>query len=588
MKKTITMWLGILSFAAIQAQNYHRVYPSGHSGYDVFYYHINAVESFPGVPNGYITSGETRHVSGTAYRFPVVLRSDRNGLLTQPVNFKKTYWVYDAAMNYRPAYSIGSFPYPSGQTVSVGNYFSENMGDIKGVYRQLLGTDGTPINTRFYAFQYLGEASRVIKSEAYPGYLFVCGKSFDVSAWAFRASVMCIDASGNLLWSNMYNIGSNSNSNDDVANTICEIAVGASGGPEIVIAGSAAVADPVSGTVPRLFIQRISPLTGAVISTPVLINPSSSQSYEVSDMIYTNSSVYGGSLLLTGAMNTYYGGGGMATDAWAMMVSANAGTVHWTRQLYPSTGTGFERNVKAVQLTDASGNATYALAGQSITTGGGWNGHIVNLDRFGVPLPGQWINYGGAWDEAVSFATRAAGSNTAVAMAGVSWIGANNGWIAHTNSALTIVCSYTSDNCIWLVPDNSITTATVLTGSDAVQQNAVSMPLEWLVPTTICASSVSRMDGEEEEAPVTETETELSVWPNPATDHITLKIPALKENSTLEITDVSGRVIFSQQLIAAEAVQQTEIDISNLCAKGVYAVTLTGSRKRFTKTLVVQ
>jgi hypothetical protein len=588
MKNTITLFCALLSIAVTHAQNYHRVYPSGVSGYDVFFNQITPVENIPATPLGYITAGETRYATSLAYRFPVVLRSDKDGTLTQPVNFKKTYVIYNEQGQYRPATGLAAFPLVDGQTVVIGNYYQTDGSNLGGVYWQKLDAGGNPLQTKMYAFTDNGQAFQVIRSQINPDRFFICGKTFDPASNAYRASVMCVDISGTLIWCRSYDILQNSSSENDEARTVCEVAAGPSGGAELAVAGSVLKNHPSRGIVPALFVQRVNPANGALLANAQLIEPSSSYSCEVFDMILVNTANYGYSFLLAGAINTYSGSGpGYDSDAWAMLISTDATTVHWNRQIYPFTGY-FERNVKAIELTDSYGGVTYALAGQNTSPGMGWNAHVVRLDKSGKPMAGQWFTYGGAWDETSAHATRVAGSTQAVALSGFSWISENHGWIAHTTSALAVPCSYSSGSCSWTAPATTVSSVSTNETVEGTTKNASSLVYEWLVPTAICYSPSSRLAAEAENENVLMNEDAgFTIYPNPASSQITISLSALEEVSTVTITDISGRVVYSSQVSPAPEKQTLAVMFDENFAKGVYTVAISNSHKKQTKLLIV-
>jgi hypothetical protein len=588
MKKNITLICAVLSFAATQAQNYHNVYPSGVSGYDVFFNQITPVENIPATPLGYITAGETRIATNLAYRFPVVLRSDKNGTLTQPVNFKKTYVIYNDLGQYRPATGLAAFPMTDGQTVVIGNYYQTDGSNLGGVYWQKLDAAGFPVQTKMYEFTSNGQAFQVIRSQINPDWFYICGKTYDPAYSAYRASVMCVDLSGTLLWCRSYNVLMNNSNENDEARTVCEVPAGPSGGVELAVAGSAIKADPVRGNVPVLFVQRVNASNGMPLANAQLIEPGISSSIEVFDMIHVNTANYGNCLLLAGAFNTYFGGSSYDSDAWGMLINLSATTVHWNRQIYPFTGY-FERNVKVIELTDTYGAVSYALVGQNTSPGMGWNAHVVHLNKGGIPFSGQWFTYGGAWDETISHATRVAGNTHAVAMSGFSWINENHGWIAHTNSALTVPCSYTAASCTYSSPATTVSYAGIVDASEGVTKQAVSYVYEWLVPTPICFSASSRLANEEPDTNEWMNEDAgFTVYPNPASaasDQVMVKFnKAMDVTSVVKVTDVAGREVFSVTLPAGYS---QPMSLGNLPA-GMYSVSLITNEETETRRLIVQ
>lgn len=64
-------------------------------------------------------------------------------------------------------------------------------------------------------------------------------------------------------------------------------------------------------------------------------------------------------------------------------------------------------------------------------------------------------------------------------------------------------------------------------------------------------------------------ELELTVYPNPATDRITLNIPAHVENASLEVFDASGALVLVKELLTTNSVQLTNLMSGNYFYKVV-------------------
>jgi Secretion system C-terminal sorting domain len=587
-KYSILLLLAMLSAASICAQSYHTVYPSGFSGYSNYFYSITPVENIPATPLGYISAGETRTSSGPMYRYPCVIRTDKNGLLTQPVNFKRLYILFDLTGTYRQGYAVGAFPMIDGQTVVVGNYYDLSGGNIEGIYWQLLNADGSVAGTTFYKYTFRGQAVKVIQS-AYGGNLYVCGQSYDPFHNSSRVSVMNIDPWGNLVWSKMYDIGGNSPTDNDEAVGICELPYGPTGNVELVVAGKSYFNDAVRGQVARIFAQRMNPADGSLHAAPVLYDALADNMFRVEHIQAVTDASFGVGVLFTGA---FIRNSGIQSEAWAMLTDNSISNVLWTNYYVPASSSSmYEINRASAQLTDVLGNNYFALCGNNTTVAGSWNGHVIKVDLNGNPTVSAWNNYGGAWDEVFASATHAAGSTTTMAMAGNSQIGTDiHGWIAHTNSSLAVPCSYLTDNCSANKANCSKTTTTYSDKDDAVKQNASSWPIDWFVPYPICYSAVRLADVavEADDMIAENNNSVFSIFPNPASNQVAVNIDKLDENAKLIITDISGREVLSRQISSSETEQTIRIDFDGLLAKGLYTVTLQTSIKTKTELLIIQ
>ncbi|MGL5890070.1 MAG: T9SS type A sorting domain-containing protein, partial [Bacteroidia bacterium] len=532
---------------------------------------------------GYISAGEARSSSGPMYRYPCVIRTDKNGLLTQPVNFKRLYILLDMTGNYRQGYAVGAFPVIDGKTVVVGNYYDINATVIEGIYWQLLNADGSVAGTVFYKYTHHGKAVQVIQS-AFGGNLYVCGETYDPAYNTSRVSVMNIDPAGNLVWSKMYDIGGNAATDNDMAVSICEMPYGPTGNVELVVAGKSYFNDPVRGQVARIFAQRMNPGDGSLHAAPVLYDALADNMFRIEHIQAVTDPSFGTAVLFTGA---FIRNAGTQNEAWAMLTDNSLNNVTWTNYYVPASSPAmYQINHSSAQLTDALGNNYFTLCGSNTTAAGSWNGHVIKVDLNGNPAISGWNIYGGAWDESFAASTRAAGSLTEMAMAGTSQIGSDNhGWIAHTNSSLAVPCSYLTDNCSADKADYAKQTTTCTDKIDAEKQNASSWAYDWFVPYPICYSAVRLAN---EEIQHDNTNSEFIVFPNPATDQVTIKVNKLDEAAKLMITDITGREVISRQISSSETEQTIRIDFEGLLAKGLYTITLQTSAEIKTQLLSIQ
>lgn len=75
----------------------------------------------------------------------------------------------------------------------------------------------------------------------------------------------------------------------------------------------------------------------------------------------------------------------------------------------------------------------------------------------------------------------------------------------------------------------------------------------------------------------------LKLYPNPASGQINVELSSLSENSSLDIFDISGKIVYTQSLIQLE----NAIDISGL-DKGVYFITIQTGKNNYSEKIVVE
>ena len=85
-----------------------------------------------------------------------------------------------------------------------------------------------------------------------------------------------------------------------------------------------------------------------------------------------------------------------------------------------------------------------------------------------------------------------------------------------------------------------------------------------------------------------ENATLFTVYPNPASDQLTVELQGFQERTFLiEVIDLNGRVIYSQQTNALGAQQQEQINTANL-SPGMYYVRVSGSADNWVRSFVKQ
>ena len=103
----------------------------------------------------------------------------------------------------------------------------------------------------------------------------------------------------------------------------------------------------------------------------------------------------------------------------------------------------------------------------------------------------------------------------------------------------------------------------------------------------ISSSSYFRTSGEEIDIETTPVTGELLVFPNPATNEISLVLPFGKGGEgTLSILDVTGKMMFSQKMTAGQADKTYNMDVSGF-KPGLYLVYFSTGQQTFTQKLAV-
>ena len=77
----------------------------------------------------------------------------------------------------------------------------------------------------------------------------------------------------------------------------------------------------------------------------------------------------------------------------------------------------------------------------------------------------------------------------------------------------------------------------------------------------------------------------ISLYPNPANEYITLGINSIKGNNTIIISDIYGRII-RQESFCADGIIQRNITVSDL-TQGTYLITLQNGNRMETKKFVI-
>lgn len=81
------------------------------------------------------------------------------------------------------------------------------------------------------------------------------------------------------------------------------------------------------------------------------------------------------------------------------------------------------------------------------------------------------------------------------------------------------------------------------------------------------------------------TATDLQLFPNPATDYVTIQYPAVGGFNELRIVDVTGKIVSQQSLSSSD--KETEINVA-LFPEGIYFVQLRGASQQLTELLSIK
>jgi hypothetical protein len=76
------------------------------------------------------------------------------------------------------------------------------------------------------------------------------------------------------------------------------------------------------------------------------------------------------------------------------------------------------------------------------------------------------------------------------------------------------------------------------------------------------------------------------VYPNPASEEVTIELSSSKENITLEIMNTIGQVVYQEVIISSSAKTLKTINTSGL-TKGVYMITISTENNKVFKKLVI-
>lgn len=114
----------------------------------------------------------------------------------------------------------------------------------------------------------------------------------------------------------------------------------------------------------------------------------------------------------------------------------------------------------------------------------------------------------------------------------------------------------------------------------------------WSISCTPTRATVSTSRSNIKHGSITtgvETNTELNstvIYPNPATDFVTIEIPGLTQNATIRILNTIGQIVYEQKMVTSGRSGIHKIDTSDL-PKGIYTVAIESKDVNVFKKLVV-
>ena len=81
----------------------------------------------------------------------------------------------------------------------------------------------------------------------------------------------------------------------------------------------------------------------------------------------------------------------------------------------------------------------------------------------------------------------------------------------------------------------------------------------------------------------------INLFPNPATNHVTIDLPNAKEKVEITITDIAGKIIYSTTAIDFDSYREQKLEVSTEdFAAGIYVVQIQSAGFIATKKLVVE
>ncbi len=86
--------------------------------------------------------------------------------------------------------------------------------------------------------------------------------------------------------------------------------------------------------------------------------------------------------------------------------------------------------------------------------------------------------------------------------------------------------------------------------------------------------------------PATANDIMVTLYPNPANDHIIIELSAVTKNAELKIINVLGQTVFNETIVASSDKIMKQINTENF-AKGIYTVVIEMNTEKVFKKLVI-
>lgn len=154
----------------------------------------------------------------------------------------------------------------------------------------------------------------------------------------------------------------------------------------------------------------------------------------------------------------------------------------------------------------------------------------------------------------------------------------------------------TLSNDVWIPVATISNTASVATDPDFVQNSSTAqwrMKTDWGIsceatraPINTTRSNIKRPGISNGVSPIDMIHTNVTLYPNPANDKVTVEFPAVIENAQLKILNVLGEIVYDETIIASPNKTSKQINTVYF-AKGVYSVVVETNSVKVLKKLVV-
>jgi hypothetical protein len=269
--------------------------------------------------------------------------------------------------------------------------------------------------------------------------------------------------------------------------------------------------------------------------------------------------------LIFGGSTDYFGAG---NSDMLLMKTDGSGNLLWTK----SYGSPANESVFSVKQTSDHG---FVLTGvmDSAATGYGGSGYVVKTDSIGNV---EWSNTYGYFSPAPAFTL----DGLQTADGGYAFTGTDQS----SNMVLIKTDSLGKNGC----NDSSVTTQSFSANIPVnnVLADSIIIPINsaTIIPYTNGADSVTTICASVGIRPITDNQIPITIFPNPTTNHFTITFPNTIYKGVIEIYNVLGKKIFSENITN---VSQKEIRLNTINA-GIYFVKVRDGAYNKTEKLVIE